>query len=316
MIWILDNEWPDYELEKRLLKDYFPNTEVIISRDNFEKDAIKYGDKIEGVLCQVSIKLDKNILNKLEKCKCISVFGTGYENIDIETCQNLGISVVNVRGYCNDDISDYTLAAILNHNKPIDYYHDNLKLFLKEGKWGAETVVSNTRRLSKQTALIVGFGNIGKAIAKKLKNVGMRVIINDDYMTEEQVSEYGFSFVSWEEGFKQADYISVNIRGIEVNRDRIGKKEFELMKNSALIINTSRGLVIDETELIKAVNNKNIGGAVLDVIKEEPPNADDPIINTKGIMVTPHISYASVDSLLDLRTIAVENLVENIKNNI
>lgn len=313
LVWIIDEEWTNYDLEKEYLPKVFPGVEIKISNYNYLEDLENFGKKADAILAQVYANIPRNVIEKLENCKVISTYGGGYDRIDIEACKERGIRVTNIQGYCAEDLADYTLAAIYHFNKKIQYYSDNVLENVKNGKWGSLVIENPTHRLSEENLLIVGFGAIGKAITEKVKHIGINIYAVDDFLSEEEISKFGVKKVSWEEGFRIADYVSVNLKGIDANKDKITMNEFKIMKNTAHIINTSRGKIIKEDDLITAVKTKEIAGAILDVIVNEPPTGNEEIFNVENILVTPHISYISIESMKALKEFALQNLEACVK---
>ena len=308
LIWIIDEEWSDYEFEKEFFYERYPNVEIRISGYDYFKDLEKFGYKADAILAQVYSVIPRDVIDKLDNCKVISTYGGGYDRIDIEACREKGIRVTNIQGYCAEDLADYVLSAIFHFNKGISYYSNNILTNIQAGEWGSSVVKQRNHRISNEKLLIIGFGTIGKAVAEKAKLLGIEILAYDEFLSEEEISKYGVKKVSWEEGFLTADYISINLKGIEENRNKITKNEFDLMKKKSYIINTARGKIIKEDDLINAVKNGEIGGAILDVIENEPPTGDEAILHVEGILVTPHISYISIESMKALKEFAVGNL--------
>ncbi|WP_277218975.1 C-terminal binding protein [Peptoniphilus vaginalis] len=308
LIWIIDEEWTDYDLEKEYLPKVFDNVDIRVSNYNYENDLEEFGHKADAILAQVYAELPRNTIERLENCKVISTYGGGYDRIDLDACKEKGIRVTNIQGYCAEDLADYTLAAIYHFNKKIQYYADICLDNVRSGKWGSLVIEKPSHRLSEENLVIVGFGAIGKAIADKVKGTGINVYAVDEFLNEAEIEKHGVKKVGWDEGFKMADYLSVNLKGIDANKNKISMNEFKLMKNTANIINTSRGKVINESDLIKAVRNKEIAGAIVDVITNEPPKGDEEILFEKNILVTPHISYISIESMKALKEFALGNL--------
>ncbi len=314
LIWILDNEWNDYDIEFRMLREVFPEVNIVVSKNNFIQKAREIGESVDGIICQVDIPIHYEFLELVPNCRGISVYGSGYENIDLMECKKRNIIVTNVRNYCNDDIADYTMAAIYYAYKQIVQYADNIKNSISESRWGAEAITELPKRISNQVLFIIGLGNIGKAIAKKAGLLGLKILAYDEFLSYDQIKATGVIPTTWEEGFRSADYVSINLLGIEENRYKINIKEFNMMKKSAFIINTSRGFILNEVDLLYAVKNRIIGGAILDVLENEPPDINNPILSQKNILVTPHISYASRESLTELRALATQNIIDIIMN--
>lgn len=309
LIWIIDEEWKDYDLEREILGKKYPEVEIRCSSYDYEKDLKEFGYKADGILAQVYANIPRSLIDKLENCKGIAVYGGGYDLVDTVAAREKGISVTNISGYCAEDLADYVMAAIYFANKKIAQYSKNVIENSKNNKWGAMAVDYNIHRLSQQTLFILGLGVIGKEVAKKAKALNIKVIAYDDFFDKEYMEKYGVEKVEWEEGFKRADYVSVNLKGCYENLDRIKYDDIKLMKKTAWLINTSRGKLIKEEDLIRAIDEKLIEGAILDVIKNEPPKGNEKIMNSENIYVTPHISYISVESFRALKEYALQNLI-------
>lgn len=305
LIWIIDDEWPDYEIEKKAIKEKFPDCEIIFSPEDYKADLERFGSKADAVICQISVDMSRETIKKLENCKVISVYGVGYDKVDVAAAKEFGIYVTNVPGYCMEDVSDYVIAAMYRQNKKLVSYNESIK----NGLWGAQAVQSKIRRLSSQSLFIVGFGRIGRMIAQKARAVGMPVLFYDPYVNEQTASELGVEKVSMEEGFKRADFISLNTKLNDETKHLISDREIAMMKKGAYIINASRGKVVDEAALVKAVRSGFLSGATLDVIENEPPKGDEEIFKCQNIFITPHISYLSADSLNELQLTAAVNVL-------
>ncbi|MDR1481108.1 MAG: C-terminal binding protein [Synergistaceae bacterium] len=304
--WIVDDEWEDYEAETRLLKDAHPDCEIRVSPEADRKDLEEFGSLADALICQISVKVDRKLLEELKSCKIVSVYGAGFNNVDISAARDLGIDVTNVPGYCAEDLADYVIAAIYRHNLRLSYYAENTG----NGLWGAQAVKKRPRRISQQKLFIAGFGNNGRKLAEKAAGVGMKIMYYDYAESAEMTSvaqRTGAVRVSLEEGLAGADVISVHLALTDETKGFFSQKTFARMKPGAHFINTSRGGIVNEPDLITAVKNDVIGAATLDVIINEPPKLDDPILCTENICVTPHISYLSEDSLLELKTRAARN---------
>ncbi len=161
--------------------------------------------------------------------------------------------------------------------------------------------------MSASTLFIVGCGTIGRTLAKYAAGAGMKVIGYDLHVPPEILKEAGIEPVSWDEGFQMADYVSVHVKYTKETHHIIGKKEFAEMKPTAYLINTARGNILNEADLIEAVEKKEIAGATVDVISVEPPKGDENIWKCSDIIVTPHISYISEESFHTLKVRTVEN---------
>lgn len=308
-IWIIDEEWSDYNYEIETLTKRFPGVEIRISTYDYAEDFKSFGQYADGILAQVYADLPAATIDQLQNCKGIAVYGGGYEKLDIEACRRNGIKATNIQGYCAEDVADYVIAAIYHGYKQISQYAQRVLTDVAHNKWGATAATHISHRLSEQNVLVIGLGGIGSVVARKAKSIGLHVLVYDEHLDFEAIRSYGYEPVTWEDGFKRADYISVNLRGCEPNFNKIGMPEFRLMKSTAWLINTARGKIIREEELMAAIKDKEIAGAVVDVISQEPAHVNDPIFQCPNLYVTPHISYISIESYKSLKEYAVDNLI-------
>ncbi|MFT9077058.1 C-terminal binding protein [Ethanoligenens sp.] len=308
-IWVIDEEWPDYQIEENILKQQFPGCTIRYSNYDYAGDLEAFGKEADAVLCQVYAHIPRETVERLEKCKIIALFGGGYDRIDVKAAGEKGIPVTFVPGYCTEDLSDYVLAGIFHFNKRLLSYGSAVS----EGLWGAQAVTAPVHRVTGSTLLVVGVGRIGTAVAKKARALGMNVLGYDPYVDAAEMETRGAKKVELSEGLAAADYVSLNPKYYEETDSLLGWKEFNQMKPTAVIINTSRGKVMVEEDLIRAVKEKVIAGAVLDVVSNEPPDLKEPIFGVENIIVTPHISYISQESFAELKTRATMNVVKALK---
>lgn len=303
LIWIIDEEWPDYETEKDVLARKFPDCTIRFSGEQFAADLADFGKKADAIICQVNIAMSADVIKELENCKVIAVYGAGYDKVDVRSAKDKGILVTNVPGYCNEDLSDYVMASIYHFNKQLTDW----QLPIKQGLWGAQAVNHPVKRVSKSTLFIIGFGKIGRMTARKAKALGMRVLAYGPHLTTETAKTYGVENVDFDTGLAQADYVSVHTPFTEATASLLSYKDFNKMKPTAYFINTSRGGVVNQKDLLQAVREKKIAGAVLDVLQQEPPDRRDVILRCPQILVTPHISYLSEEALAELKYRAADN---------
>jgi Phosphoglycerate dehydrogenase and related dehydrogenases len=308
-IWIIDEEWPDYEVEKTLLNEAFPGCKISCSGYDCMADLNAFGYRADAIICQVYARITAEFIAKLEKCKIISLFGGGFDRIDVKAAAKRNIPVTFVPGYCTEDLADYVMAGIYHFNKSLTSYSGAIK----KGLWGAQAVETPVNRIGASKLLIIGVGRIGSAVAGKAKAVGMELLGYDPYVSADKMAELGVQKVELDEGLRLADYVSLNPKYYEGTDSLLSMAEFKKMKPTAYLINTSRGRVMVEKDLIKAVREGVIGGAVLDVVSNEPPKPDDEIFNVPNIIVTPHISYISQQSYRELKQRAAGNVVRALK---
>ncbi|MDR2257621.1 MAG: C-terminal binding protein [Treponema sp.] len=309
LIWIIDEEWNDYDLETALLREAFPGCDIRRSAYDYEQDLENFGRRADAIIAQVYASLPGAVINTLARCRIIAVYGGGYDRVDIGAARQKGIAVTNVSGYCAEDLADYVMAAVYHGNKRLGAF----SAAIQSGNWGARTTDSPPLRLSRSVLHIIGLGYIGRTVAKRARALNMTVSAYDPHVDAETMSALGVRKTAWDEGLAGADYISINAILIPETVDLINYEDFKKMKRSAWLINTARGKVINEGALRRAAAEKLIRGAVLDVIAHEPPSPDEPILAGEGILVTPHVSYISRQSYDELKRRAAGNVILHLR---
>lgn len=305
LIWIIDEEWSDYAIEQERLKKAFPNCTIKYSGNDYQKDLAAFGHCADAILCQVYVTIGEETIRKLKNCKIIAIYGGGYDRIAIEAAKVKNITVTYVPGYCVEDVSDYVISAIYFFNKNLFYY---LRV-ANQGQWGAQAALTLGPRIASSTLLIIGFGRIGKKVAEKAIAAHMHVLAYDPGLHDSEIQKYGVTRVPLQEGLQKADYVTLHTTYSPETDGLLSMSEFKLMKQTAHVINTSRGRVIKEKDLIEAVKSGVISGAMLDVIADEPPTGSEAVFSCPGIYVTPHVSYLSIESLHILKERAVNNVI-------
>jgi phosphoglycerate dehydrogenase-like enzyme len=309
LIWIIDEEWSDYDLETALLREAFPRCDIRRSAYAYERDLEDFGRRADAVIAQVYASLPGTVINTLDRCRIIAVYGGGYDRVDVQAARQKGIAVTNVSGYCAEDLADYVMAAVYQGYKRLDAF----SAALGGGNWGAQITDSPPVRISRSLLHIVGLGYIGRTVAKRARSLNMTVSAYDPNVDAETMAALGVRKTSWDEGLAGADYISVNAILIPETENLFTYEDFKKMKRSVWLINTARGKIIDEGALRRAAAEGLIRGAVLDVIAREPPEPDDPILASERILVTPHVSYISRQSYDELKRRAAGNVILHLR---
>ncbi len=258
----------------------------------------------EIVLCNKT-PFTEDVLRACPNVKYIGLCATGYNNIDLKTCRELGITVCNVPAYSSAAVAQQVFAFILNFYSRVSEYDG----FVRDGGWIRSETFSDfvfpTKEISGKTLGIIGYGSIGRKVANIARAFGMSVIVNT--RTAKQDSSVRFADVK--ELFSEADIITVHCPLTEETRGLINRENLALCKPSCIIINTSRGAVVNECDLAEALNGDRIAAAALDVLTEEPMSADCPLIGAKNCVITPHVAWAA----LETRERLVKTVVENVR---
>lgn len=310
IIWIIDADWKEYSIEEKMIKENLPEYEIKYSSRDFYNDLDDFGKHAEAIIVQIDIKISPQVIDKLKNCKIISVYGIGYNNIDVSYAKSKGIVVANVPSYCIEEVSDHVISFIFEFYKSFSLYKEKIK----QGFWGIDAMDYIPKRIKGSVLFLIGFGKIAKLEANKAKAFGMDVLVYDPYVSDDELKDYGVRKVALQEGLMLSDYVSIAVPLNENTKCMIGMKELKLMKKSAVIINASRGEIIVEHELIEAVKSGIIRGAGLDVVCNEPPDPESEILKVDNIIITPHISYASQESMSELRETVVLNVIQALKD--
>jgi glycerate dehydrogenase len=251
--------------------------------------------------------LNGEVLSQLPDLKYIGVLATGYNIVDIEAAKRLHIVVTNVPGYGTASVVQMTFALILELCLHVQRHSDAVK----EGRWSASQDFCfwdfPLIELSGKTIGIIGFGNIGEKVGDLATAFGMNIIASRRRQTD-QAQRKNFRWVELNELFEKSDIVSIHCPLNNETEGIINKKSLSLMKRSAIIINTSRGPIIEENDLAEALNEGVIAGAGLDVLSTEPPKKENPLLSSKNCIITPHISWATKEARSRLMDLSLNNL--------
>ncbi|MCF7861383.1 glycerate dehydrogenase [Candidatus Woesearchaeota archaeon] len=235
-------------------------------------------------------------LEYTHKCKLISLTATGYEVIDVKKASSMGIAVTNVPEYSAASVSEHVFAMILAFERKIINAHKSVR----DGNF--DFVPFQGNELHSKTMGIIGLGNIGKTVAQMSKAFGMNVIVNT------RTSNNEYTNVDLDTLLAKSDYVSIHLPSTKETRNFISAGQFETMKKSAILINTSRGQVVDETALIQSLSDRRIRGACLDVLNPEPPKKDNPLFKMDNVLITPHCAFNTKEASRRLNDIAIDNI--------
>jgi D-3-phosphoglycerate dehydrogenase / 2-oxoglutarate reductase len=231
----------------------------------------------------------RNVMSALEGLKVVTRTGVGYDVIDVAAATELGVIVVNVPDIWVREVANHALALLLAWNRKII----TLDRQVHAGAWGGGVPGPYTGSLHGETVGIVGLGNIGSAFARRVAAFETTVIAHDPYVDDARFKALGVERVSLEALAERSDYISVHTLLNAGTRHLIGEAFFRHTKPTAILINTSRGPVVDERALYQALKGKRLAGAALDVWEREPVAADNPLLKLDNVIATPHAAYFS-----------------------
>ena len=247
-------------------------------------------------------RLPPEALDAAPRCLLVSRYGVGLDNIPVEHATELGILVTNVPDFCLEEVSDHAMALLLACARRVVTF----SRATRRGVWdlGAGRGLP---RLAEQTIGLIGFGNTARALAPKARGFGMRVLAYTPRPT--RPAGDGVELTNdLDRLLAESDYVSVHAPATPETAGLIGERELRLMKATAYLINTSRGALIDEDALLRALEGGWIAGAALDVLRQEPPPVDHPLLALDNVIVTPHAAFYSETAIAELQTKAATNV--------
>jgi D-3-phosphoglycerate dehydrogenase len=233
-------------------------------------------------------EISRKIIERLEKCRIIARYGVGFDNVDVTAATECGIMVSNVPDYCVDEVSSHAIALLMSCSRKIV----RLSNSIKAGQW-TYMVAEPIYKLTGQTLGIVGLGRIGSATARKGLGLGLKVQAYDPYVFE---TDLDVEFVDLEPLLQTSDFVSVHAPLTDETYHIFGESQFKRMKKSAFLINTARGPIVDGVALYEALKAGEIAGAGVDVMEQEPPLRDDPLLKLDNFIVTAHTAWYSEES--------------------
>ena len=266
----------------------------------------------DGLLCLLTDPIDADVINSEPKLKMISSYAVGYNNIDVKAATKRGIPVSNTPGVLTDATSDMAWALLFSAARRIV----EADKFTRAGKfkgWGP--MLMHGQDVTNKTLGVVGAGRIGTAFALKSKGFNMNVLYVDEKKNETLEKEVNAKKVTFDEILKKSDFISLHVPLIPSTHHLIGEKELKMMKKNAVLINTSRGPVVDEQALVFALKEKQIFGAGLDVYEHEPEITEE-LKKLDNVVLQPHSSSATIETRTKMAVMAAENMVEGLKGEI
>jgi lactate dehydrogenase-like 2-hydroxyacid dehydrogenase len=287
------------QLSERLAENQFTYLPTARSDRAALLDAVVYA---EGLLVSSHVMVDREVIAAAPNLRVISTMSVGFDHIDVAAARESGIAVT-ITPVLSDAVADLTIALMIMLARRIPAAMTSVG----ENRWAEGTAMLGSD-LARKLLLLVGFGRIGQAVAKRALAAGMRVEYvdsRDDLPATEGVSRS----TGLAEGLKDADFVSLHIDLNPGTRNLIGPREFTLMKPTAFLVNTSRGGVVDQPALSDALTKSEIAGAALDVLADEPPDPNDPLLSAPNVIIVPHIGSATRETRDAMAQCAVDNLL-------
>jgi D-3-phosphoglycerate dehydrogenase len=291
---VTDYQYRSLAAEEKVLTSIGATLEAYQCSSAEEVLAVSQG--ADGILVQ-HFQFTRDVIFKLDRCRVISCYRIGTDNIDLEAATEKGIVVVNVPGYCVDEVSDHALMLLLACARKLLPMNTSTQ----RGIWDFN-LARPVYRLRGRTLGIIGFGKIGQRLAQKVGPLGLHVVAYDPFLPREVFAQLGVEQIELEELLRRSDFVSIHAPLSASSRALLAEKELQLMKPGSILINTARGGVVDNAALAAALRNGHLAAAGLDVVDVEPIPPDHPLLGLENVILTPHAAWYSEEAQVELQT--------------
>ena len=288
-----------------LLKD-FDMTMNPEDRVLTKQELIAGGKGRDAVLCLLTDPIDAEIMDALPTVRIFANYAVGFNNIDVEAATKRKVAITNTPGVLTDTTADFAWTLLMAAARRLVEADKYCRAGKYEG-WGPMLFLGHD--IHHKTLGIVGMGRIGQAVARRAHGFEMKILYTDELrLPPEKERELKATFVNLEQLLKESDFVSLHVPLMPSTKHLIGKKQLEMMKRTAVLVNTSRGPVVDEKALVEALKNKTIFAAGLDVYEDEPKLAPG-LAELDNVTIPPHIASASIDTRSKMATMAASNII-------
>lgn len=282
-----------------------PLAEIITGEVKKDLELISLLQRVDVVLAASRTRITRAVLESCPNLKLVAKYGTGVENIDVTAATELRIPVTNAPGMNSNAVAEMTLGLMLAVMRRIQFAGQ----LIRNGMWEDEKSLG--RELIESTVGVLGYGNVARLVVRKLQGFEVRKILVFTESKTSQVSEFPNALVAdLETILKDSDIVTIHKSLTPRSRSMIGEHHLKLMKSSAFLINTSRGALVEETALIKALQERWIAGAALDVYHQEPLSPDHPLLSMNHVVLTPHLAGATVETRERMVTRVAQNIAD------
>ena len=290
--------------------------EAHFHRPDFDHEWVEYAEttaeqvidraRDATIIISNKLSLGESQLSNARDVKLIAIAATGSDCVDLDYCQRRGIAVCNVRGYAVNAVPEHVLMMILVLRRNLFAYRADVQARLWNQSKQFCLLTHELHDIRDSTLGIVGYGSIGRGMARLAESVGMRVLISE----HKHAMNIREGRTCFEDILRQSDVLTLHCPLKDETRDMIGLAEFQMMKWTALLINTARGALVDDAALIDALQTGLIAGAGLDALREEPPRHGSPLLdlNLPNLIITPHVAWASREAVQTLADQVIDNI--------
>jgi len=291
---LTDYAWPDLDIEREILSRI--SADFVPAHCVSEREVLDLARDADGIIAEYA-PITRQVIEKLERCKIISMNAVGYDNVDVSAATDAGILLVNCPDYCYEEVADHTMALLLALARGVFRFDRQIRRMV----WDFKSA-SKLHRIRGTKLGLLGFGRVARSVARKARVFGMEIIASDPYQIDDVFERERVKRVTFENILKESDFLSIHTPFTTETENLVSQKELDTMKNSAFVISTSRGSIIDEKALLTALREGGIKGAALDVMEKEPPNFEGPLFSCENLIITPHAAFYSEEAMAELRT--------------
>lgn len=290
---VTDYAWPSLDVERRVLGA--ADAALVVAGEGSEDELASLARDADAILTNWR-PVTAAVLEAAERCVAVVRYGVGLDNIDVARATDLGMVVANVPDYCVEDVSDHTLALVLACARRVV----RQSAATRTGQWD-RTLGGAPARLRGQVLGLVGYGRLARAVAAKALAIGLTVVAHTPRLPSGPLGDGVIGEPDLDRLLGMADYVSLHVPATASTRGLVDERALRLMKPTAYLVNTARGSVVDEEALVDALERGAIAGAALDVLVEEPPPPDHPLLGRADVVVTPHAAFYSDAAIDDLQ---------------
>jgi D-3-phosphoglycerate dehydrogenase / 2-oxoglutarate reductase len=262
-------------------------------------------EKYDAVIVRSGTKITREVIEKSSRLKIIGRAGVGLDNIDVETATHAGIIVMNAPEGNTLSVAEHTMAMLMALARSIPAANQSLK----SGRWEKKKYMG--AEIYNKTLGVIGLGRIGRRVSEIAGSLGMKVLGYDPYIDKNEMENSGIKFINLPGLLKQSDIITLHIPFNDSTNHLIGEEAFAEMKDGVMIINCSRGGIVDENALYKYITSGKVKGAALDVFEKEPPSADNPLLNMEQVVVTPHLGASTKEAQVNVAQQLASQIVDS-----
>ncbi len=298
---IADDRYPHYNEETAVLSAI--GAKIITVKSQSVADLIGACQAADGIIVNLA-PISAKVIDALNRCRIISRYGVGYDNVDVPAATAKQIWVANVPDYCGEDVSDQAMALLMSCIRKVALRDRQVRA----GIWDIQSAGPEWR-IQGKTLVFFGFGQIARILHRKLGGFQLkRVLVYDPFLDEAAIRALGAAKTDWDTALREGDFFSIHMPLNDKTRGMFNEAAFSKMKPTAIIINTSRGPIIDERALYRALTEHQINSAGLDVFEKEPVNHDNPLLTLDNITVSGHTGWYMEESQTELKRKAAENV--------